>query len=49
MHAPLPALYRRMVEAATGRPVRGCFIHMPVVGTLLDLTRETETVSGDAS
>ena len=48
-HAPQLALYRRMVEEATGRPVRGSFIHMPVVGTLLDLTRETETVPSDAS
>lgn len=48
-HAPQLALYRRMVEAATGRPVRGCFIHMPVVGTLLDLTRETDPVPEGAS
>lgn len=43
-HAPQLSLYRRMVEEATGTPVRGCFIHMPVVGTLIDLTRETEAV-----
>ena len=42
-HAPQLSLYRRMVEEATGVPVRGCFIHMPVVGTLIDLTRDTET------
>ncbi|CBS87253.1 UvrD-helicase domain-containing protein [Azospirillum lipoferum] len=42
-HAPQLSLYRRMVEEATGSPVRGCFIHMPVVGMLLDLTRETGT------
>ncbi|WP_448208295.1 UvrD-helicase domain-containing protein [Azospirillum sp. sgz302134] len=48
-HAPQLALYRRMVEAATGRPVHGCFIHMPVVGTLLDLTRETEPIREGAS
>jgi hypothetical protein len=41
-HAPQLSLYRRMVEEATGSPVRGCFIHMPVVGTLVDLTRDTE-------
>lgn len=36
-HAPQLALYRRLVEAATGRAVTGTFIHMPVVGTLLEV------------
>ncbi|CAO3452481.1 hypothetical protein [Azospirillum largimobile] len=38
------SLYCQPVEEATESPVRGCFIHMPVVGTLLDLTRDTEGV-----
>jgi len=46
--APQLAPYRRMVEAATNRPVRDCFIHMPVVGPLLDLTRETRQGTDDA-
>ncbi|BAI73380.1 uvrD/REP helicase [Azospirillum sp. B510] len=36
-HAPQLALYARLVAEASGRPVLGCFIHMPVVGRLLEL------------
>ncbi|PWC35929.1 UvrD-helicase domain-containing protein [Azospirillum sp. TSO35-2] len=36
-HAPQLALYRHLVEAATERPVTGTVIHMPVVGTLLEV------------
>ncbi|SMH39151.1 PD-(D/E)XK nuclease superfamily protein [Azospirillum lipoferum] len=36
-HAPQLSLYRHLVEAATGRPVVGVFIHMPVVGILLEI------------
>lgn len=36
-HAPQLALYARLVAEASGRPVLGCFIHMPVVGRLLEV------------
>ncbi|WP_448190488.1 UvrD-helicase domain-containing protein [Azospirillum sp. sgz301742] len=36
-HAPQLALYRHLVEEAAGRPVTGTFIHMPVVGMLLEV------------
>lgn len=36
-HAPQLALYRHLVEAATGHPVVSILIHMPVVGMLLEI------------
>lgn len=35
--APQLALYSRMVAQATGRPVLRCFIHMPIVGAMIEL------------
>lgn len=46
-HAPQLALYRRLVEAATGRTVIGTFIHMPVVGTLLEVDASNTVGNGD--
>ncbi|MCP1611059.1 hypothetical protein J2848_002732 [Azospirillum lipoferum] len=36
-HAAQLALYARLVAEASGRPVLGCFIHMPVAGRVLEV------------
>ena len=36
-HAPQLALYSHMIAQATGRPVLQSFIHMPIVGVLIDI------------
>lgn len=35
--APQLAAYAAAVSAATGRPVRGCFVHLPVLGAVVPL------------
>lgn len=30
-------LYRRLVEQATGRPVRECLVHMPIGGAVIEV------------
>lgn len=39
-HAPQLSLHRRLVETAAERPVTGTFIHMPVVGSLMEVAVE---------
>jgi hypothetical protein len=36
-HAPQLAAYAAAIRAATGRPVLGCWIHLPVAGLVVKL------------
>ncbi len=36
-YAPQLELYRELVERATGRPVSSCWVHMPVIGKLIEV------------
>jgi hypothetical protein len=36
-YAPQLGLYRELVERATDRPVSSCWVHMPVIGKLIEI------------
>lgn len=40
------ALYAEAVEAATGRPCKELFVHMPLVGALIRVSRKAQTPPG---
>ncbi len=36
-YAPQMGLYRELVERATDQPVSSCWVHMPVIGKLIEV------------
>lgn len=47
-YAPQLALYGQMVERATGKKVRQCLVHMPVVGAIMDVIARDGAISKES-